>query len=61
MGQKVRTLVKGSQLAGFKEINWEGKDDFGNRVASGFYFYNIKIKTSTGITFKDNRKMLMIK
>jgi hypothetical protein len=42
VGQKVKTLVDELQDAGDKSIHWDGKDDNGNQVSSGIYFYRIQ-------------------
>jgi len=41
LGQRVRNLVDERQEPGYKMINWDGKDDQGNEVSSGIYFYRI--------------------
>jgi len=41
LGQLVRTLVDENQTAGFKEVVWDGNNDFGQKVASGMYIYRI--------------------
>jgi hypothetical protein len=40
-GQKVRTLVNTNQAASFYKVIWDGKNDFGQSVASGLYFYKL--------------------
>ena len=42
MGQRVRVLADQFQTAGFHEIPWDGRDDGGQPVASGVYFYHIQ-------------------
>jgi len=42
MGQKVRTLVNEHQSAGYKIVNWDGKNEKGQEVSSGIYFCRIK-------------------
>ena len=42
MGQKIRTLAKGFHAKGSYNVLWDGLDDFGNAVASGIYFYQLK-------------------
>ncbi len=42
VGQKVKTLVDELQDAGYKTIHWDGKNDSGNEVSSGIYFYRIQ-------------------
>ena len=41
-GQKVRTLVEGPVIAGYREISWDGQDQNGRIVASGVYLYRLK-------------------
>jgi menaquinone-dependent protoporphyrinogen IX oxidase len=55
-GRKVRTLLDGSQPSGEHHINWDGRDDLGNNVTSGAYFYSLN--------FNDHvisKKMLKVK
>ena len=60
-GIMVRRLDLGHQLAGFYEsrtaaIYWDGRNDFGEGVAGGVYFYHL----STG-DYSAARKMLIVK
>ena len=60
-GQVVRTLDIGHQRAAFyesrsKAIYWDGRNEFGEQVASGLYFYHL----SAG-DFSATRKMLILK
>ncbi len=43
MGQPVRHLFNGEQAPGPHAITWDGKDDAGNPVPPGRYWYRIKI------------------
>jgi len=56
LGEKVRTLVAEHQTAGSKKISWDGKDNRGNEVTSGAYFYRLKADTEVYI-----KKMLLLK
>jgi hypothetical protein len=40
-GERVRTLVRGKEKAGYYTATWDGKGDQGGRVASGVYFYRL--------------------
>jgi len=42
LGQRVRTLLNEDRKAGFYNLKWNGRDDFGNAVPSGIYYYSIK-------------------
>ena len=41
LGQRVVTLVDERQEAGYKTVNWNGKNKSGKTVASGVYFYRL--------------------
>ncbi|MGK9476562.1 FlgD immunoglobulin-like domain containing protein [Melioribacter sp. OK-6-Me] len=56
LGREVRNLINEVKSAGKHSILWDGKDNSGNRVNSGTYFYQIKAGN-----FVQTRKMLMVK
>jgi len=56
MGQKVRTLVEGRQFAGVHMVTWDGKNENGETVASGVYFYTIRAGT-----YLETKKMTLLK
>jgi len=55
-GQKVKSLVHDTFLAGQHQVVWSGDNDFHQAVGSGIYLYRIKTKENTAA-----RKMLLIK
>jgi hypothetical protein len=56
LGSCVRTLVSGFVPAGEHEVVWNGRNDAGDRVASGVYFYRLR----TG-DIVETRKMVLLK
>ncbi len=42
LGQKVRMLVEGQTQNGRVSVIWDGKDDKGNDLSSGIYFYRLQ-------------------
>ena len=56
LGQKVKTLVNEYQSAGYRMIHWNGRDDEGNEIPSGLYFY--KIKTPK---YSETKKMILLR
>lgn len=56
LGQKVRTLVDEPKKPGEYEVVWDGKDEEGNQLSSGVYFYKLKTKD-----FVQSKKMLLIR
>lgn len=52
----VRTLVNQPEKAGDKTFTWDGKDDAGNVVGDGAYYYQINAGSPTVATFKSTYK-----
>jgi endo-1,4-beta-xylanase len=59
-GQQVRALVDEVQSPGEYTVQWNACDDSGNRVPSGVYFYNLRIK-GLSRSFAESKKMLLLK
>lgn len=55
LGQRVRTLVAGTQNAGAYDVVWNGRNDVGEMVSSGIYLYRLRAGNSV-LT----RKMLLM-
>jgi len=55
-GQRVRVVIDEVQSAGEHTLFWDGKDEKGNVLSSGLYFYRLK-----GDGFAETRKMLLLK
>ena len=60
-GQLIRTLSLGFQSAGFynsreRAAYWDGRNAFGERVASGIYFYQL-----TTPSFQQTRRLVIVK
>ena len=63
-GQRVRTLLDGSTefTAGYHDVVWNGRDDSGNSVGSGVYFYRmISRDIIYGEVINEVRRMLLLK
>lgn len=62
LGQKVRTLVEANLDPGRKSVKWDGKDEQGNPVGSGVYFYTMYAKSlEDGREFTMTRKAILMK
>jgi hypothetical protein len=55
-GARVRTLVDNAQTGGRHVVEWDGRDNRGNRVSSGIYFYRLTQPGYTG-----TKKMVLLK
>lgn len=66
MGGKLVKTIEGSELAsGYRvhDIMWDGRDDYGSRLANGVYLYKIKVKAQ-GVDLSresDFEKMVLIR
>jgi photosystem II stability/assembly factor-like uncharacterized protein len=62
LGQEVATLVDESRQAGYHEMQWNGRNQYGSQVATGVYFYRIEAKPSDGAApFTSVKKMVLVK
>ena len=44
LGRKVRTLASKHLPSGYKSVLWDGRNDSGEDVASGIYFYQLRVR-----------------
>ena len=56
LGNEIATLVNGQQAAGYHNVEWSGRNDSGNLVSTGVYFYRINADDFIAI-----RKMILMK
>jgi flagellar hook assembly protein FlgD len=52
----VRTLVDEEKSPGNYQVIWDGKDQRGDEVSSGIYFYQLKAGN-----YKETRKMSLLR
>lgn len=62
-GKLVKTLETSINSSGFRigPINWNGKDDFGDSIGRGVYFYRLKLRTEDGKTATKFQKLVILK
>jgi len=56
LGQKVKTLLNENKTPGVYELNWDGRNEFGEKVGSGIYLYKMLAGKYTAI-----KKMVYIR
>jgi len=62
LGQEVRTLANEHQAAGYKALQWDGKNQAGEPVSSGIYIYRISAGSlRESREFVQSYKMLLLK
>lgn len=56
LGQKVRSLVNEKRSKGSYRVVWDGKDDNGQNLASGVFFYQLRLSDFIGA-----KRMILLK
>jgi len=56
LGQKVKILLDQRELAGQKRVNWDGKNEKGETLSSGIYFYRVETED-----LAQTKKMVLLK
>jgi hypothetical protein len=56
LGEKVRTLIDRQMMAGVHSVEWDSKDDRGQKVSSGIYLYKMNAEE-----YHETRKMILLK
>jgi flagellar hook assembly protein FlgD len=61
IGREIKSFST-TQSAGYQNILWDGRNNFGSTVSSGIYIYRIKIKSLENTeAFEKSAKLLMLK
>ncbi len=56
LGQKVRDLFSGKQSAGTHSVSWDGREDSGEKLSSGVYFFRVEVGDE-----KASRKVMFVR
>jgi hypothetical protein len=56
LGRKVKTLVNGTQSAGYKTAHWDCRNDQGRELPSGIYMYMLRSGS-----YVETKKMVLMK
>lgn len=62
-GKLVKTLKKTFVTSGFhaSELEWDGLDDFGDRIGRGVYVYRLRLRASDGESVQDTQKLVILR
>ena len=61
MGTLVRTLDEGDKGAGQHTTLWDGRNDDGEKVSSGVYFYQLRAKVDGQSDYNKTKKMVIVR
>ena len=56
LGREIRSLDKGQKDYGYHTLEWDSKDNYGNKVGAGIYLYQLRTEG-----YIKNNKMVLIK
>lgn len=61
-GKLIKTLEQRVHTEGYRSspIEWDGKDDFGDKIGKGVYVYRVKVRSSDGKTAEKLEKLVVL-
>lgn len=61
-GKLVKNFSQFVYAEGYRSspIEWDGRDDFGDKIGKGVYIYRLKVKTSTGQSAEKFEKLVIL-
>lgn len=62
-GKLIKTINRSITCEGYRvnDLNWDGRDDFGDQIGRGVYVYRLKIRDSDGATAEKYEKLVVLK
>ncbi|HMT29115.1 MAG TPA: type IX secretion system sortase PorU [Bacteroidia bacterium] len=62
-GKLIKTINRQVTCQGYRvdDLEWDGRDDFGDKIGRGVYVYRLKIKDSDGATAEKYEKLVVLK
>ena len=61
LGKLVKTIDEGDKSAGQFTTTWDGKNDDGEKVSSGVYFYQLRAKVDGQSDYNKTMKMVLVR
>ena len=61
-GKLIKTILQTINNEGNRssEVQWDGKDDFGNKVSRGVYIYRLVVRTTNGKQVSKLEKLVIL-
>jgi hypothetical protein len=61
-GKLIKTITQNVTCDGFRydKIEWDGRDDYGDKIARGVYIYRLRVKTQDGYTADKMEKLVKL-
>jgi hypothetical protein len=61
-GKLVKNIVTTVKTDSFRSqpVDWDGRDDFGDKIANGVYIYHVKVRTSDGTVADTYQKLVIL-
>jgi hypothetical protein len=61
-GKNIKTIRQQVQTSGYRSdsVDWDGLDEFGDKIGRGVYFYKLSVKNNLGITHTKMQKLVVL-
>ena len=61
-GKLIKTISRNMVCDGFRTDNleWDGRDEYGDKIGRGIYIYRLRVKTSDGFTADKTEKLVIL-
>ncbi len=61
-GKVIKTITRNINSEGYRvdDINWDGRDDFGDKIGRGVYIYRISLRDDTGKKVSQYQKLVIL-
>ncbi|MEI8100929.1 MAG: type IX secretion system sortase PorU, partial [Bacteroidota bacterium] len=62
-GKIIKTLNENMSVEGFRSsaIDWDGRDEFGDKIGRGVYIYKVKVRSAEGLVAEQFEKLVLLR
>jgi flagellar hook assembly protein FlgD len=62
-GKLIKTIDRDITCEGYRvdDLDWDGRDDFGDRIGRGVYVYRLKVRSQDGASAEKYEKLVVLK
>lgn len=58
--RNINTVVKPTSSFRLRPVDWDGRDDYGDKIGNGVYIYHLRVRTNEGATADTYQKLVIL-